>query len=96
MRRESSDLMIDTSAIHSDMRRKSLTEEIQGKNPHEAQARLETVLNSLPNQDRAEILREFYKKPVAVKEKQSVMARLLDALFDKKSKTSKVDRFDVR
>jgi hypothetical protein len=72
------------------MRRLSLTDEIRGKDAQTAQARIDDVLNSLPMHDRAQVLQDYHKKPVATKEKQSLLARLIDSVFERKNKTKGV------
>lgn len=67
------------------MRRLSLEEEFQGKDPDYMKDRLQNVLQSLPNGQRTAVLKNYESHaPLLSTEKTFFMARLLDSLFDRK------------
>jgi hypothetical protein len=68
------------------MRRKSLADEVQGKDPHYAEARIQSVLNGLQPDERTDFLDDFNKRSASQSNKTFFMAQLLDALFDRKEK----------
>lgn len=74
------------------MRRPSLVEEIQGRDPEYAQHRINEALNNLSLNERNEVMSDYHKKSVQVKDKQSYLARIIDAFFDRKeSKVSLIN-----
>jgi hypothetical protein len=77
-------------ASHSSHRRQSLVQEIEGRDPNYANARINDVLNTLPPDDRHVVLTDYNKQSSQVKDKTFFLANLIDALFDRKQKSVSV------
>ena len=70
------------------MRRPSLVEELHGKDHHYASTRIHNVLQTLSPVDRHVVMKDFEQSAPAQQaptEQAFFLARLLDALFDRKT-----------
>jgi hypothetical protein len=68
------------------MRRQSLVEEIKDKDPQYASTRLKTVLTTMNEKDRYEVLTNYERKSHQFRDKNFFLASLLDGFFDRKDK----------
>lgn len=68
------------------MRRPSLVDELQGKDPQYVQTRINDVLKTLTASDRDEVLKDYHSELALGKDKSFFLASLIDSLFDRKGK----------
>lgn len=76
--------------------RVSLVQELEGRDPHYVSARINDVLNTLPPDERQNVLANYTQKAPQVKDKTSFMVNLIDALFDRKHKAQQQPQVPAR
>lgn len=86
------DRVIPLISVPPTVRRRSLVEELVGADPSVASSRVNTVLSELSPAERSIVLKDYEaaQGPSAAEQQPFFMARLLDALFDRKSKVGAV------